>query len=125
MVKQGYYKVAECGFSTTTATFYNPETKDSYTETIWDNDDYRVEREHEEEYNMRIDEEVRKQWLHDRGVISVGDMVKVVKGRTLEHGYTNRVTAIKPYYDRYHRPVADYVYFADGKKINIGNVELA
>ena len=124
MIREGFYKVDESGFSLTSAIFYNPTTKESYSVIVWDNDDYRVEQEHDEERNAPIYEEVRKQWLHDRGVVCVGDMVEVVKGRTIEHGYKGIVKAIKPYYDMYHRHVADYAYFADGKKINVNNVGL-
>ena len=80
MIKEGFFKVNESGFSLTIATFFNPTTKEYYTQMIWDNDDFRTGNEHEEERYTPIDEEARKAWLRFNGIISEGDTVEVSKG---------------------------------------------
>ena len=57
--------------------------------------------------------------------MNVGDKVVVVKGRKIAHGTIGTVKAIYPYYDCYHRWIADYAYFAEGGKTNVKNCVLA
>jgi hypothetical protein len=120
-----YYKINQEGGSYIVATFYNPVTKKSKTECVRDYDYGDCSRDNDELYYMEINEEVRKIYLHDHGVILEGDYARVVKGRTIEHGFVGKVVAKKEYKDRYGRWIADYIYFDDGRKINIKNCELA
>jgi hypothetical protein len=120
-----YKKVSESGGTFVTAIFFNPETMETVSGCVRDYDYEDGSRDIDELYYMPIDENARILWLHSQGVILVGDTVRVVKGRTLEHGYTDIVKDIRPYKDRYGRRIADYVYFENGKKINIDNCELA
>ena len=121
MLENGFYKVAENGFSTTKAIFFNPDTLETYSVTVWDNDDYRVEREHEVEYNERIDDDVRRIYLKHIGVISEGDMVEVYKGRKVPIGTKAKVVRIQPWYDNYHRLKANYAVLDNGMRTNINN----
>ncbi len=120
-INNDFYKVEQHGGTYITATFYNPDTKETKITRVRDYDYDDCSRDNDELYYMPIDEEVRTIWLHDNGKILVGDVVKVVKGRTIEHGYTGKVKDIKPYNDKYGRWLADYICFEDGRKINIDN----
>lgn len=122
----GFYKVATTGFSLTMATFFNPETKESFTSRVWDIDDDRLLYDDEIQIlrNMPIDESVHRQYLHHIGHILEGDTVEVYKGRKIPIGYTGIVKAIKPFCDRYGRWQANYIYFADGQRTNYNNCRL-
>lgn len=122
----GFYKVAEDNGGVCVGTFFNPDTKESFSKITWDidrpyiNDDDEVETLR----YLPINHEVKRVWLHHIGRILVGDTVEVFKGRKIPIGYIGVVEDIKPFYDRYHRWQADYIYFKDGKRTNYNNCKL-
>jgi len=120
----GFKKVAQTGGSYVVATFYNPDTNEVKTKCVRDYDYADCSRDDDELYNMPIDEDAKVAYCHSLGVILVGDMARVVKGRTIEHGFVGEVIDKRDYKDRYGRFVAEYIYFNDGRKININNCEL-
>ena len=122
-VKSGYFKVAENGSCYISATFFNPITKDSYSVCVRDYDYDDCSRDDDVLYYMPINEDVRRDYLHHLGVILVGDVVKVIKGRKLPIGMVGTVTAKREITDKYGRWVADYVVLDNGKSTNVGNVE--
>ena len=117
---EGYSKVSQEGGSTCTlASFYNPDTKDYQSFIVRDftfcNDDL---------YNVPVDEEVRRMWLHGEGQILVGDLVVVTKGRGVRLGTVAYVKAIKPcFVDGVLRD--RYVYLSNGERTYLRNVRLA
>ena len=120
----GYFKVAENGGTLVIDTFYNPETNDIKNITVRDYDYSDCSRDIDELYNMPIDENVRVEYLHYKGIILVGDTIQVIKGRTIEHGFISKVIKKWEYLDKYGRWVADYILLEDGRKINVGNCQL-
>jgi len=124
MFENRFYKVSHTGGTYVTGMFFNPITGEEKCELLRDYDYSDCSRDNDELYYMPIDEDIRTIWLHSRGVILVGDSVRVVKGRTIEKGFIGTVKTIKKYTDRYGRWIADYVYFTDGRKINKANCEL-
>jgi hypothetical protein len=121
MLEKGFYKIAQRGGTYIVATFYNPNTKEIINKCVRDYDYEDCSRDDDELYYMEINEDVKKIFMHDRGHILIGDMVKVVKGKTIEHGYIGEVKNIKEYRNKYGRWIADYIYFNDGRKINRKN----
>lgn len=121
----GFYKIGQTCGSYVVASFYNPETKELKTKCVRDYDYADCSRDNDELYYMDINEDVKKIYLHDNGCILIGDMAKVVKGRTIEHGYIGKVVDKREYNDKYGRWLADYIYFEDGRKINVANCVLA
>lgn len=124
MLEEGFKKIAQSGGSYVVATFYNPLTKEVKTECVRDYDYGDCSRDNDELYFMEIDEAALIAYQHDLGIILVGDFAEVVKGRTIEHGFIGKVIAKKEYKDRYGRFLADYIYFEDGRKINVDNCKL-
>ena len=124
MLEEGFYKVEQHGGTFIVAEFYNPDTRELESKCVRDYDYADCSRDDDELYYMDINEEVKRICLHDNGQILVGDMAKVVKGKTIEHGYIGRVVNKREYKDRYGRWVADYIYFEDGRKINVANCVL-
>ena len=120
----GYRKVNQKGASFIVATFFNPDTGDTITETVRDYDYDDRRNDNDELYYMPIDKEARILWLHHNGQIMANDTIEVVKGRKVKIGTVARVTAIKPVYDRYGRWVADYAYLDNGQRTNIANCKL-
>lgn len=124
-VREGFYKVFQSGGSYVTADFFNPVTKEEYSVCVRDYDYSDCSHDDDELYHMEINQEVADIWAHYNGQILVGDKVRVVKGRKIPHGTVATVKAIYPYYDCYHRWIADYAYFVEGGKTNIQNCVLA
>ena len=120
----GFYKVNENGYSLTEATFYNPDTGESFSKIVWDMDDDRVCWEAGEYRDLSINNKVARLWKRHNGVIQDGDKVMVVSGRKVPIGTVSYVREIKPIHDRYGRWVADYVYMENGMRTNIKNVVL-
>ena len=120
----GFYKVAQDGGTYVVATFYNPVTNESISKCVRDYDYADCSRDNDELYYMDIDNEARIKWLHSKGVILVGDVVEVVKGRKIPVGTVARVTDKKPYKDRYGRTQAIYLYFDNGMRTNEENCKL-
>lgn len=123
-IEKGFYKVYQSGGSYVTATFFNPETKEEYSKCVRDYDYADCSRDDDEAYYMEINQGVANIWAHYHGQILIGDRVKVVKGRKIPIGTIATVKTIYPYYDCYHRWIADYVYFVEGGKTNIKNCVL-
>ena len=122
----GFYKVAENNGGVCIGTFFNPNTMESFSKRVWDIDDDRLLWD-EEIQTLRflpINEDIRRIWMHHNGEILIGDTVEVVKGRKIPIGYIGIVEKIKPFYDRYGRWQANYIYFADGKRTNYNNCKL-
>ena len=124
MFENRFYKVSHTGGTYVTGMFFNPVTGEEKSELLRDYDYSDCSRDNDELYYMPIDEEVRTAWLHTRGVILVRDQAKVVKSRTIEHGFVGTIRAIHDFTDRYGRTQATYLYFTDGRKINKNNCEL-
>lgn len=120
----GFYKVAQDGGSYVVATFYNPVTNETFTKCVRDYDYADCSRDNDELYYMDIDNEARTKWLHSKGIILVGDVVEVVKGRKIPVGTVVRVVDKKPCKDRYGRTQAMYLYFDNGTRTNEDNCKL-
>lgn len=122
----GFYKVNEDNGGACVGTFFNPNTKESFSKITWDIDDVRLEYDEEIQIlrYLPINDSVRRMWMHHNGRILEGDTVEVFKGRKLPIGYIGIVEKIKPFYDRYGRWQANYVYFVDGKRTNYNNCKI-
>lgn len=122
----GFYKVGTSGGSLKTADFFNPFTGESFSATISDKEDARMEDDPLCDVLSKIPENEDAKWAYNRsnGIVQKGDTVRVVKGRTLEHGTEAKVREIYPMKDRYGRYVADYAYLDNGEKINVTNVSI-
>lgn len=116
-----FKKVAQTSGSYVVATFYNPKTGEVKTQCVRDYDYADCSRDNDDLYYEPIDEAARILYQHSLGIILVGDNAKVIKGHTIEHGFIGKVVDKKDYFDKYGRFVAEYLYFADGRKININN----
>lgn len=122
----GYFKVGTDGYSLTRATFFNPSTKESFTKIIWNIDDDRL---HDDPvilalYHLPINETARRLYLRHIGVIQVGDLVEVYKGRKVPKGYRGVVTKFSEWRDTYGRVRTTYVHFEDGQRTSISNCRL-
>lgn len=120
----GFYKVAQDGGTYVVATFYNPVTNETFTKCVRDYDYADCSRDNDELYYMDINNEARTKWLHSKGVILIGDMVEVIKGRKVPVGTVARVTDKKPYKDRYGRTQTIYLYFDNGMRTSEDNCKL-
>ena len=123
---KGFYKVAEDNGGVCVGTFWNPETKESFSKITWDIDRPYINDDEEIEIlrYLPINREVRSAWLHYNGIIQVNDVVEVVKGRKVPIGTIAKVIDKKPYKDRYGRTQAIYLYFDNGMKTNENNCGL-
>ena len=73
---------------------------------------------------MPINEEVRRVYLHDNGIILTGDTVKVVKGRKVPIGTIAKVVSLTEYKDRYGRVQCIYANLDNGQRTNVDNCAL-
>ena len=123
---KGFYKVNEDNGGVCVGTFWNPETKESFSKITWDIDRPYINDDEEIEIlrYLPINREVRSAWLHYNGIIQVNDVVEVVKGRKVPIGTIAKVIDKKPYKDRYGRTQAIYLYFDNGMKTNENNCVL-
>lgn len=121
---EGFEKIGQSGCLFILATFYNPVTKEYKSKCVRDYDYADRSRDIDELYYMPVNKEVRRQYRKDNGIISVGDTVKVVKGRKVPVGTVAVVQEIKPWHDRYGRRQATYLYFTDGTRTNANNCVL-
>lgn len=121
---EGYYKVGQSGCMYIVAYFYNPDTKQHMSKCVRDYEYADKSRDIDELYYMPVNEEVRRIRDRNEGIINVGDMVEVVRGRKLRIGKVATVKAIKPWHDCYGRCKATYLYFTDGTRTNINNCVL-
>lgn len=120
----GYYKVKQEGGSYVVATIFNPETGDEKTMCVRDYDYSDCSRDNDEIYEMPINENARKAWMHKHGAILKGDRIRVFKGRKVKVGTIATVTDIKPYKDMYGRVLTMYAYLDTGERTSIANCEL-
>ena len=128
MIKEGFKKVSESGGCYVTARFFNPETGEEYSSCVRDYDNSDGSRDDDEAYYAPIDEEALKLWKRKHGIVSVGDCVKVVRGRKLPIGRIGIVTRIYDWKDMYGRVQTRYCEFSDGYgetlRTSLANVEL-
>lgn len=117
-----FYKVKQDGGTFIVATFFNPITREVKTECVRDYDYSDCSRDNDTLYYMPIDEEARHLYLRHIGVVSAGDMVKVVKGRKIPVGTVARVQRLFDYRDQYGRTVTRYAVFEDGQKTSVSNL---
>ena len=124
---KGFYKVAEDNGGVCVGTFYNPTTKEVFTKITWDIDRPYINDDEEIEIlrYLLINKDMRYKWLHEQGIVQLGDIIEVYKGRKVPKGTIAKVTDIKPYYDCYRRWQCDYAYLDNGMKTNINNCKLA
>lgn len=120
----GFYKVDQTGGTYIVATFFNPETKEEKTCCVRDYDYADCSRDNDDLYYMPINEDMKIEWLHYRGVILPGDVIQVVKGRKVPIGTVAKVADKRPYKDRYGRIQAIYLYLDNGMKTNENNCVL-
>lgn len=123
-VEDGWRKVAERGGSYVVAVLFNIVTGESDSVCVRDYDYADCSHDNDYWYDMAIDKDALRAYQKANGIISVGDTVKVVKGRKIPIGYSGVVVNIRPVTDRYGRQVADYVVFDDGKATSITNCVL-
>lgn len=122
----GFYKVNIDNGGVCVCTFFNPDTLESFQKITWDIDNDRL-LEDEKIQILRylpLNENIRRIWQHHNGIILVGDTVQVYKGRKMPIGYIGKVKTIRPFYDRYGRWQANYIYFEDGQRTNTNNCKL-
>lgn len=120
---EGFYKVSQSMGCYVSAGFFNPTTKEFISMCVRDYD-YADGSRDDELYYMPINEEVRKAYFHHKGIVLVGDTVRVFKGKKLPIGYIGTIASTYEFKDKYGRMQAEYVVFEDGKRTNIDNVEL-
>ena len=121
---EGFRKVAQSGGSYVVATFFNPETKETDSRCVRDYDYADCSRDNDELYYMPIDEEARRLYLRHMGVISAGDIVKVVKGRKVPVGTVAVVEKLYDWKDQYGRTQTTYAVLDNGMKTSVGNCVL-
>lgn len=120
-VEDGWRKVSHEGGSYVVGVLYNILTGDEVSLCLRDYDYADGSRDNDDWYYADIDAGALRDWRHKHGAILAGDMVKVVKGRKIEKGFTGVVESVYPVYDRYGRSVATYVRLGDGRSTNISN----
>lgn len=124
MLENKWYKVNQDGYSYITAMLFNPVTKEHKTVCVRDYDYADGSRDNEEVYNMPIEEEAVKAWNRHLGIISVGDTIKVVKGRKVKIGTIAEVVDMYDWKDRYGRAQTRYAVLDTGEKTSVTNCEL-
>lgn len=119
----GFSRVATRGYSYCTATFFNPFTLEVFEATTYDADDYRNEN-HDVDCIGYCDEAIRL-YEHYKGIIKVGDLVLIAKGRKFK-GETKRVVKEFTYVveGTYGHGDVEYLVFDDGTKVAKHNCEL-
>lgn len=120
----GFYKVEKGSGGVRSDTFFNPYTGEYFSHIVSDYDDDRVTDDlfNSELRHMSVNEEASWLWKRSCGVVQEGDTIRVLKGRTLEHGLEAKVKSVRKLHDKYGRYVADYAYLDNGQKINVANV---
>lgn len=123
-IKQGFFKVSQQGGTFVTATFFNPVTQEHYTKCVRDYDYEDGSRDDDDAYYAPIDEPTRKAWMRYLGIIEVGDVVEVYKGRKVPVGTVATVIRIYDYKDRYGRVQNTYAVLDNGMKTSVYNCRL-
>lgn len=121
----GFSRVATNGYSYCTSTFFNPFTLAVFEAVTYDNNDQRNENRDVDGIGF-CDEAIRL-FKHYKGIIAVGDLVKIVKGRKFK-GEVKKVVKEFTYkidgmYGRCYGDV-EYLVFDDGTKVARDNCEL-
>lgn len=124
MLENKWYKVNQEGGTYITATLFNPVTKQHKTMCVRDYDYADCRNDNDEVYNMPIDKEAVREWRRYRGVISIGDTVKVVKGRKVAKGTVAKVIDMYDWKDKYGRVQTKYVVLDTGEKTSVMNCVL-
>lgn len=124
VIRDGFYKVEQSGGSFVTATFFNPDTTESYSEVVRDYEYYDGSRDNDELYEMDIDREAEIAYKHYLGEFVVGDKVRVVTGRKVPVGTVATVVKRYAVKDRYNRIVGYYLNFDNGMRTNEKNCVL-
>ena len=119
-----FYKVRQTGGTYVVAYFFNPVTKEAFSECVRDYDYSDGSRDNDELYDMPINEEAAHLWRRHNGVISVGDTVEVVKGRKVPVGTVGTVVSMFDYRDRYGRTVTRYAVLDNGQKTSVSNCKI-
>ena len=91
----GFYKVAQDGSCYISATFYNPSTKEIISCCVRDYEYSDGSRDNDDLYYMEINEEVKRKWLHDKGIILAGDVIQVIKGRKVPIGTITKIVTVE------------------------------
>lgn len=120
----GFYKVGTSGGSLKTAEFFNPFTGESFRATVSDSEHTWTDNDPLCSALASIEENDDAKWLYNRssGVVQKGDKVRVMRGRTLEHGTEANVREI--YTSKYGGKEVKYAYLDNGEKINVDNVAI-
>ena len=124
MIREGFKKVSQSGSIFVTALFFNPDTKEYYSKCVRDYDYADGSRDDDEAYYMPIDRDAEKEWLKFIGIVSIGDTVKVVKGRKVPIGTVATVVDIRDWKDCYGRVQSTYAYLDNGMKTSVYNCEI-
>ena len=124
MVRDGFRKVRQEGGTFVVATFFNPVTGETYEKCVRDYDYGDCSRDDDDAYYMEIDPVARRAWLRSCGVVSPGDVVRVVKGRKVPVGTVGTVARMFDWKDRYGRVQTRYCVLTDGTKVSVDNVIL-
>lgn len=84
----GFYKVGVNGGGVEVCTFFNPETKESFSKIVWDidNDHLLFDDEIQILRFLPVNEKAVIAWKHYNKMFVVGDNVEVVKGRKIPKG---------------------------------------
>lgn len=120
-LENGWRKIGQSGGSFIVARLYNVNTGEEENIVVRD---YEYEdRRYDDDYwyDASIDAEALRAYNRKHGIIQAGERVMVIAGRKIERGYTGTVEKVYPVYDRFHRWVADYCRFIDGKSTNVKN----
>ena len=124
LIESGFFKIPHDGGGFVTGRFYNPITKETFTETLRDYDYADCSRDNDSLYFMKVNETVRKKYFHEQGSFFEGDYVEVFKGRKMPIGYIGKVERFYDWKDQYGRTRTTYVVFEDGQKTNYWNCRL-
>lgn len=120
----GFYKVENGKGGVRSDQFFNPYTGEHFSHIVSDYDDDRVADDlfNSELRKMEVNKDASWLWKRSNGIVQEGDTIRVLKGRTLEHGLEAKVESVRPFRDRYGRHIADYAYLDNGQKINVDNI---
>lgn len=118
-------------------TLFNADTKEVKKITVDDyeyqsNIQYQIAKEQgyttEELWELRVaevDAEAVNEYLNFLGVVRVGSIVEVFKGRKIAKGTISKVVNIYDWKDSYGRTQTTYAVLETGEKTNINNLRLA
>lgn len=121
MLENRFYKVSHNGGTYVTGLFVNPITWETKTYCLRDYDYDDGSRDNDELYYMPINEEAAEAWRKHLGIVGVGDVVMVVKGRKIPHGTIAKVARITEWKDCYGRVQTIYAVFEDGRRTSVYN----